>query len=256
MVDNSIRIQTIDDGLCPLSLLHIIHRPRVALHGQAVDLVRILRFTPTISTLIGLIETDVGRPVDQIRSNLVGYDSLASDIRDVLESLVPKELEVQTIAGDWYLLRIRPYRTLENVIEGAVITFTDISLTKKAQAVLRDSEAMRRLAVVVRDARDAILMQDTNGRILGWNPAACRMYGWTEAEALAMNFRDLMPEGEREESMAAVRRQCQGGGLEPLHQGRIAKDGTRVQVSLVCAALVNDVGETYAFATTERTLAV
>ena len=62
-------------------------------------LLRILRFTPTVSTLINLIETDVGRPVDQIRSNLGSYDHLAADIKEVLESLVPKELEVQTNDG-------------------------------------------------------------------------------------------------------------------------------------------------------------
>ncbi len=73
-------------------------------------LLRILRFTPTVSALINLIETDVGRPLDQIRSNLAGYDHLAADIREVLESLVPKELEVQTNSGEWYLLRIRPYQ--------------------------------------------------------------------------------------------------------------------------------------------------
>ena len=212
----------------------------------------ILRFTPTVSVLINLIETDVGRPVDQIRSNLVGYDHLAADVREVLASLIPKELEVQTKAGEWYLLRIRPYRTLENVIEGAVITFTDISTTKKAEAVLRDSEALRRLAVVLRDTRDAILMQDMTGRILAWNPGAEKMYGWSETEALTMNARDLIPENEREQSLAAVRQNCQNGVLEPLRQQRIAKDGRTVQVSLIVSALVNDAGETYAITTTER----
>jgi two-component system CheB/CheR fusion protein len=218
-------------------------------------LLRILRFTPTVSALINLIETDVGRPVDQIRSNLAGYDHLAADIREVLESLVPKELEVQTNAGEWYLLRIRPYRTLENVIEGAVITFTEISIMKKAQAALRDSEALRRLAVVVRDARDAILVQDMAGRILAWNPGAERMYGWSEAEALAMNIRELMPEREREQALATVRQQCEAGVLEPQRQQRIAKDGRTLQVSVIVSALVNDAGETYAIATTERGVA-
>jgi two-component system CheB/CheR fusion protein len=218
-------------------------------------LLRILRFTPTVSALINLIETDVGRPVDQIRSNLAGYDHLAADVREVLESLVPKELEVQTNMGEWYLLRIRPYRTLENVIEGAVITFTEISVMKKAQAALRDSEALRRLAVVVRDAREAILVQDMTGRILAWNPGAERMYGWSEAEALAMNIRDLMPESEREQVLAAVRQQCQAGVLEPQRQQRTTKDGRTVEVSLVVSALVNDAGETYAIATTERGVA-
>jgi len=219
-------------------------------------LLRILRFTPTVSVLINLIETDVGRPVDQIRSNLVGYDHLAVDIKEVLESLVPKELEVEAKTGEWFLLRIRPYRTLENVIEGAVITFTEISTMKKAQAALRDSEALRRLAVVVRDTRDAVLMQDMTGRILAWNPGAARMYGWSESEALGMNIRDLMPTVGREDEVAAIRQQCSVGTLEPRQSRRITKDGRILAVSLVAAALVNEGGETYAIATTERALPV
>jgi two-component system CheB/CheR fusion protein len=218
-------------------------------------LLRILRFTPTVSALINLIESDLGRPVDQIRSNLAGYDHLAADIREVLENLVPKELEVQTNTGEWYLLRIRPYRTLDNVIEGAVITFTEITIMKQAQAALRDSEALRHLAVVVRDARDAILVQDMTGRILAWNPGAEKMYGWSEVEALAMNIREVIPESERVRALAAVRQQCEAGILEPLRQQRIAKDGRTVQVLVIVSALVNDAGETYAIATTERGVA-
>lgn len=218
-------------------------------------LLRILRFTPSVAALINLIETDVGRPVDQIRSNLVGYDQLAADIRGVLESLVPKELEVQTNTGEWYLLRIRPYRTLDNVIEGAVITFTEISVMKKAQAALRDSEALRRLAVVVRDARQAILVQDMTGRILAWNPGAEKLYGWGEADALAMNIRDMMPENGREEALDAVRKHCQSGVLDPMRQQRLAKDGRTINVSMTASALVNDAGITYAIATTETAVA-
>jgi two-component system CheB/CheR fusion protein len=218
-------------------------------------LLRILRFTPSVVALINLIEADVGRPVDQIRSNLVGYDRLAMDIGEVLEGLVPKELEVQTISGEWYLLRIRPYRTLENVIEGAVITFTEISAIKQAQAALRDSEALRRLAVVVRDASDAILVQDMTGRILAWNPRAETMYGWSEAEALTMNIRDLLPERDREQVLADVRKQCHAGALEPLHIQRMGKDGRTVPVSVIVSPLVNNQGELYAMATTERGVA-
>ena len=166
---------------------------------------RILRFTPAATQIINLILSDVGRPVGHIVSNLVGYDRLVADVQAVLDTLVPKEVEVQTKAGAWYLLRIRPYRTLDNVIEGAVITFIDITEMKKAQEALRESEALRRLAVVVRDAHDAITVQDLEGRILAWNPGAERMYGWSEAEALAMNIRDLIPESQREEALAVVR---------------------------------------------------
>ena len=212
----------------------------------------ILRFTPTVAPLMNLIETDVGRPVDQVRSNLTGYDRLGVDIKEVLDSLNPKELEVETKTGEWYLLRIRPYRTLENLIEGAVITLTDISAMKRAQAVLRDSEALRRLAAVVRDSSDAILVQDMTGRILAWNHMAEKMYGWSEAEALEMNIRDLMPESDREQALATFRQQCHDGVLEPQRTRRVAKEGRDVPVSLIISALVNGTGETYAIVTTER----
>ena len=120
------------------------------------------------------------------------------------------------------------------------------------QMALRDSEAMRRLAVVVRDSRDAILVQDMTGRILAWNPGAERMYGWSEAEALAMNICDMLAESEREQVFAAVRQHCEAGDLQPLRLQRIAKDGRTVKVSIIVSSLVNEAGETYAIATTER----
>jgi two-component system, chemotaxis family, CheB/CheR fusion protein len=212
----------------------------------------IQRFTPTVTQVINLILTDVGRPVGHIVSNLVGYDRLAADVQEVLDNLSPKETEVQTQTGTWYLLRIRPYRTLENVIEGAVITFTEITEIKKAQVALRESEDLRRLAVVVRDAHDAITVLDLEGRILAWNPGAVRMYGWSEAEALAMNIRDLIPENRREEALAVLRQQSKPEVLEPYRMQRIAKDGQLVDVWLTATALVNYSGSVYAIATTER----
>jgi two-component system CheB/CheR fusion protein len=106
--------------------------------------------------------------------------------------------------------------------------------------------------VVVRDAHDAITVQDLEGRILAWNPGAERMYGWSEAEALAMNISDLIPEGQRDEALNKVRQQSQAEILEPYRMQRIAKDGRIVEVALTATALVNESGEAYAIATTER----
>ena len=97
----------------------------------------IQRFTPPVTQVINLILSDVGRPVGHIVSNLAGYDTLVEDIKAVLETLIPKEVEVLSKDGIWYLLRIRPYRTLENVIEGAVITFFDISELKRSRESLK-----------------------------------------------------------------------------------------------------------------------
>jgi two-component system CheB/CheR fusion protein len=213
---------------------------------------RIQRFTPAVTQVINLILSDVGRPVGHIVSNLVGYDGLVADVQAVLDNLAPKEVEVQTLAGAWFLLRIRPYRTLENVIEGAVITFTDISEVIKAREALRESESLRRLAVVVRDAHDAITVQDLEGRILAWNPAAERMYGWSEVEALAMNIRERVPDGQREQALTAALRLGRSEVLEPYRSQRVAKDGRIVEVWLTATALVNESGQVYAVATTER----
>ncbi len=215
---------------------------------------RIQRFTPSAVQVINLIQTDIGRPVAHIVSNLVGYDRLVEDLQAVLDNLIPREVEVQTRAGTWYSLRIRPYRTLENVIEGAVVTFIDIDEVKRMREAERQSEALRRLAVVVRDAHDAITVQDPEGRILAWNPGAERLFGWTEQEALARNILDLTPAGAREQALDRVRRVGQAEILEPHRTQRICKDGRLVEVWLIATPLVNDRGEAYAVATTERAI--
>jgi len=179
-------------------------------------------------------------------------DTNAADVQAVLDTLIPKELEVQAKAGAWYDMRIMPYRTTENVIEGAVITFVDITEMKEAQDKLREANDLMRLAVVVRDAYDAIILQDLDGRILAWNPGAVRMYGWSESEAKEMNIRDLIPEGQREEALAAIRRISRAEILEPYRAQRIAKDGRVLEVWMTSTALVDETGNMYAIATTER----
>ena len=220
-----------------------------------VDLrLRILRFTPASTQIINLIQSDAGRPVGHIVSNLAGYDRIVADTQAVLDTLIPKEVEVQTEAGRWYTMRIQPYRTLDNVIEGAVITFFDITGIKQTQDALLKANDLLRLAVVVRDAHDAITVQDLDGRILAWNPGAVRMYGWSEAEALEMNVRDRVPEELREESLAEIHHLSQAEILAPFRTQRIAKDGTIKTVWMTSTALVNEAGKMYAIATTERSV--
>ncbi|MBK5273994.1 MAG: PAS domain-containing protein [Desulfuromonadales bacterium] len=212
----------------------------------------IQRFTPPVTQIINLILSDVGRSVGHIVSNLAGYDTLVEDINSVLNSLIPKEVEVQTKEGAWFLMRIRPYRTIQNVIEGAVITFFDINEIKLAREELRKANDILRLAVVIRDAHDAILMQDMEGRILAWNPAAERLYGWSEAEAIKMNISELTPEGLREEALERVRQLSQSDVLETFRTQRTSKDGTVVEVWLTATALLDRDGKVYAISTTER----
>jgi len=214
----------------------------------------ILRFTPTASAIINLILRDVGRLVGHIVSNLVGYTRLVADTQEVLDTLVPKEVGVQTIEGKSYTMRIQPYRTLDNVIEGAVITFFDITEMVRTREALQQANEQLRLAVVVRDSHDAITVQDLSGRTIAWNPGAVRIYGWSEAEALVLNVRDRIPEELREEALARVHQLSRAEILEPYRTQRITKEGAVVEVSMISTALVNEAGQMYAIATTERTI--
>jgi two-component system, chemotaxis family, CheB/CheR fusion protein len=173
-------------------------------------------------------------------------------VQDVLDTLIPQQVNVQTKVGKWYAMRILPYRTLENVIEGAVISFIDITDMVGAQEALRKANDLLRLAVVVRDAHDAITVQDLTGRTLAWNPGAVRLYGWSEAEALLMNVRDRIPPNLRETAMSTLRQLSEAGILEPYLTQRITKGGEVMAVSITSTALLNETGEMYAIATTER----
>ncbi len=215
---------------------------------------RILRFTPAAGIIINLIPTDVGRPVAHVVTNLAGYTSLVADVRAVLDTLAPKEVEVRSLAGRHYTLRIQPYRTLDNVIEGAVITFLDVTEMVKTRDALRAANELLRLAVVVRDAHDAITVEDLDGRILAWNPGSVRLYGWSEAEALAMNVRDRIPPAQREQEIEKMKQLSRAEILEPYRTQRLTKSGKLVEISIIATALLNETGQMYAIATTERTI--
>jgi two-component system CheB/CheR fusion protein len=206
----------------------------------------IMRFTPSAAQIINLAKSDIGRPVGHFTSDLVGYTSLLEDTQSVLDTLHPKDLEVKTTSGMYYMMRIRPYRTMDNIIEGAVITFVDIS------EMISLKEKLERMSTVILDAHDAITMQDLEGRITAWNPAATKLYGWTEAEALSMNVRDRIPPEIREDSIAKLVQLSKSEVLEPYNTKRITKSGKVIEVWMTATALMNKTHQMYAIATTER----
>jgi len=108
---------------------------------------RIVRFTPGATEMINLLAVDVGRPLAHIANNLVGYGRMLEDARDVLRDLIPRAAEVRTTGGAWFMMRLRPYRTLDNVIEGVAITFASITEQKEAERKWQESQ----------EERDAIL---------------------------------------------------------------------------------------------------
>jgi two-component system CheB/CheR fusion protein len=139
----------------------------------------IARFTPTITQIINLIDSDVGRPLAHIVSNLVAYDHLLDDVRAVLDSLIPLEVEAQSKSANWYILGIRPYRTRENMIEGAVITFVDITQRKLAEKKALEAERFRRAADI---ETVGIVFYQIGGEITSANNAFLKMVGYSRED--------------------------------------------------------------------------
>jgi two-component system CheB/CheR fusion protein len=112
---------------------------------------RINRSTPRVAELFNIRHSDRGRPLSDLTHRL-GYTGLLEDARRVLETLVPVEREVETENGAWYLIRVMPYRTVDDRIEGVVITLVNITTLKRTEAALRESEARLELRVGERTA--------------------------------------------------------------------------------------------------------
>jgi two-component system CheB/CheR fusion protein len=95
------------------------------------------RFTSQAKTIIKFIPSDVGRPFTDLASDLI-YPALVTDAHEVLRTLVFSERSIATGDGRWFTVRIMPYRTMDNRIDGVVITFADITAAKKVEAGLRE----------------------------------------------------------------------------------------------------------------------
>jgi two-component system CheB/CheR fusion protein len=156
---------------------------------------RIKRFTPMSTQVINLIPTDIGRPMSHFASNL-DHDNLVRDIEAVLATLTPKESEVHTKDGNWYLMRILPYRTLENVIDGAIITFVQITEQKQVQSTLRQltqqvHEASEYTHNIVESLREPLLVLDAKLSIQFANRAFYETFQVQPAETIGRLIYDL-----------------------------------------------------------------
>jgi len=151
------------------NLLNSTQIPTLFLDRQC----RVRRFTPDIDKVVHLIQSDAGRSISDITTKL-DYSDLMRDAAQVLETLVPKEIEVHARNGACYSLRIAPYRTASNAIDGVVAAFVDVMQIKLAERGL--DEARDYAKSVVDTMRESLVILDPSLRVVSANPAFYRTF--------------------------------------------------------------------------------
>ncbi|MFD4838048.1 CheR family methyltransferase [Achromobacter sp. NPDC058515] len=226
-----------NDSLVELNsdLTNLIDSTSIATLFLDSDL-RIRRFTPAVLSIFRVREGDQGRPINDIVSRLA-EDGLHSDAAQVLRTLLPVQREVGLATGDRsFQMDIRPYRGVNKVISGVVITFVDITDRERAE------RARASLAAIIDSSDDAIIGHDLDGVITSWNIAAEKMFGYSEHEALNRNITFLAPPGEREHEHELLERVRRGARVEHYETMRLRKDLRPVEVSQSLSPVRNSMG--------------
>jgi two-component system CheB/CheR fusion protein len=189
---------------------------------------RIKRFTERVTELFSITLSDEGRPITDFAHRLE-YDDLVKDARAVISELVPIRREINSRGGRWYDVRMRPYRTMDDKIDGVVITFVDISERRQTEEALRESERqLRQQKQLVELSREPIFVWDFDGGIIEWNRGSEELYGYGRNDALGKRVDQLLntPTAAFKELKARLLREGSWSG-ELQHR---ARDGRVVTV--------------------------
>jgi two-component system CheB/CheR fusion protein len=209
------------------------------------DQLLIKSFTPGITDIFPLRESDVGRPITEIVT-LLSYADLKRDVRTVIRKLTVLEQQVSLVgAGMTFIMRIRPYRRVDNVIDGVVITFIDITEREGAQAALRGAQDDLRL--LIDSTADAIFCVDREGLPTLCNAAFMRMLGFErEEEVIGKDLHAMIHPSRHDGSPyprdeSAIIRAAKSG--EPAHvEGEVfcRRDGTGFPVEYWLRPMLRD----------------
>ena len=128
----------------------------------------IRRFTPFATKILNLIEADIGRSIGDMTSRITGLNLLKT-ASEVLDTLHRKNFEMQDDDGNWFSVRVLPYRTLDNLIDGIVINIIDITEIKRTQALAEDAGEFARS--IIETIREPLLVLDGDFRVVSGNKA-------------------------------------------------------------------------------------
>jgi two-component system CheB/CheR fusion protein len=194
---------------------------------------RVKLSTPAAQKIFNLLPTDIGRKLSDITSRLLD-DRLHDDMLQVLEKLQTIERQVQTTDGRVFLMRILPYRTMDDRIDGVSLTFHDVTDWRHAEMRVRASE--ERLRVLIDSAIDyAIFTITDDGRVESWNSGAERMFGYRADEVIGQNASILFtPEDQSSDVPHRELATARATGRANDERWHLRKDGSR----LYCSGIV------------------
>ncbi len=153
---------------------------------------RIKRFTEPVTQLFRITSNDEGRPVTDFAHPL-DYPDLGKDARAVLDKLTPVRREIGGENGQWFDIRMRPYRTVEDKIDGVVVTFVDITERRQVEEALRQSERhLSQQKRLVELSHDPIFIWDFDNGVIEWNRGCEELYGYSREEAAGQNKEQLL----------------------------------------------------------------
>ena len=207
---------------------------------------RVKSFTPAITDIFHLIEADYGRPVTDIVTKLA-YDNLERDVRKVLRTLARIEQEVTVPDGSAsYMMRILPYRTFDNVIDGVVITFVDVTERKRSE------EYAARLAAIVASSHDAIIGLTPEGIITSWNDGAARIYGYTADEAVGQAWSLVMGAARAGDMRNVLDRVKRARTAITAETRRVSKNGNELHIASAISPIRNPAGKVVMLSVIDR----
>jgi two-component system CheB/CheR fusion protein len=139
-INSELQIKLDDLALAQSDMQNLLNSTDIATLFLDKDL-NVRRFTDQVTRIIPMRDVDIGRPLSDLASTL-NYPQLHDDAKETLRTLAFSEKEISTTDGHWFTVRIMPYRTVANVIQGAVITFVDITAAKELESRLRRVQSL------------------------------------------------------------------------------------------------------------------
>ena len=201
----------------------------------------IRRFTIQATKIFKLIKSDIGRPFTDQVSDLI-YPEMAEDAKEVLRTLVFIEKQIPGKNGKWFSIRLMPYRTFDDRIDGLVITFIDISQLKRVEEHCR--ETMQIQSLLLNTSTDVILKLSTDWKIIEFNPEAVKFFGVKHENAINQDFFQMFvtepTQSKTRQTLKKMINNLQGGRFKP---EVIAAKGNTTEVIFTAKVLVNEMKE-------------